>query len=90
MAGSPGFSRWDACRGRRSLPGTPGPAEAGTPAWRDLDQTCTVHKAALREVLLLIITDYGIRHTDYGLLVYGSRMVHRMHPTVETRPPDER
>ncbi|MFP4436019.1 MAG: hypothetical protein ACLFVO_02125 [Chloroflexaceae bacterium] len=28
---SPGFSRWEACRGSGILPGTPDPAEAGTP-----------------------------------------------------------
>jgi hypothetical protein len=30
-------SRWDACRGRSLLPGTPDPAEAGTPERRYLD-----------------------------------------------------
>jgi len=30
-SGSPGFSRWEACQGRGILPGTPDPAEAGTP-----------------------------------------------------------
>jgi len=37
MTGSPGFSRWDAVRGRGLLPGTPDPAEAGTPERRYLD-----------------------------------------------------
>jgi hypothetical protein len=31
MFGSPGFSRWNACRDSGILPGTPDPAEAGTP-----------------------------------------------------------
>jgi len=28
LSWNPGFSRWDACRGRGILPGTPDPAEA--------------------------------------------------------------
>ncbi len=33
-SGSPGFSRWNACRDSDILPGTPDPAEAGTPVQR--------------------------------------------------------
>jgi hypothetical protein len=35
---SPGFSRWAACRGCGIPPGTPDPAEAGTPERRYLDE----------------------------------------------------
>jgi len=41
MTGSPGFSRWEACRDRDLLPGTPGPAEAGTPERRCPDECST-------------------------------------------------
>ncbi len=51
MSGSPGLSRWDACRDRGILPGMPGPAETATPSRRCPDLMFNVPKAALRQLL---------------------------------------
>jgi hypothetical protein len=42
--GSPGLSRWRACRGRSLLLGKSGPAEAGTPILRCPDYHFNVHE----------------------------------------------
>jgi len=43
MQQAPCIRRWNACRDSDRRPGTPDPAEAGTPEWRDRDATGTMH-----------------------------------------------
>jgi hypothetical protein len=47
MTGSPGFSRWDTCRGSGILEATPDPAEAATPERREPDEKFNVRESRL-------------------------------------------
>jgi hypothetical protein len=55
MTGSPGLSRWNAGRVRNILPGTPDPAEAGTPERRYRDYFFNVHSPGRQSISINVM-----------------------------------